>query len=87
MSNLHQQMVSYGCGLSAYFTKYLRDPRSRGPMLRSFPAGVRHLVATAQRTRGIMDDTKGARRSLMMSEAKGFLAGPVGYVASQRALR
>ncbi len=47
---LRRQMFGYGCGLSAYLTKYLLNPRISGRLILRLPAGVMHLRRLHSRT-------------------------------------
>ncbi len=47
---LRRQMFGYGCGLSAYLTKYLLNPRTGGRLILRVPAGVAHLRRLNSRT-------------------------------------
>ena len=41
---LRRHLYGYGMGLSAYITKYLADPATRGQLLRQVPSGVIHML-------------------------------------------
>jgi GT2 family glycosyltransferase len=82
--SLRRQMFSYGTGLTAYLTKLLLQPDTRGEVLRRVPLGVRRMArirgTTVERLRGRVAPPRGA----MLREFAGFAVGPLLY---RRALR
>jgi glycosyltransferase involved in cell wall biosynthesis len=82
--SLRRQMFSYGTGLTAYLTKLLLHPDTRGDVLRRVPVGVRRMArirtTTVERLHGRIAPPRGA----LLREFAGFAAGPLLY---RRALR
>jgi GT2 family glycosyltransferase len=85
-ASLTQQMYSYGCGLTAYYTA----------LLVRHPAVASELVRLARRAWHDMRSPSGARRSgigegfppaLLRANRRGMLAGPGSYVAQHIADR
>lgn len=80
---LRRQLFSYGAGLTAFATKYVADPSTRGEILSRLRAGVRHLRLKWKQAR-----TSGRTpRFLVVTEALGMVFGPVAYFRSRRLLR
>jgi GT2 family glycosyltransferase len=82
--SLRRQMFSYGTGLTAYLTKLLSQPDTRGDVLRRVPLGMRRMArirgTTAERLHGRVAPPRGA----LLREFAGFAVGPLLY---RRALR
>ena len=85
--SLRRQMFSYGTGLTAYLTKLLLQPDTRGDVLRRVPLGVRRMArirgTTVDRLHGRVAPPRGA----MLREFAGFAAGPLLYRRALRVIR
>ena len=77
---LRRHLYGYGMGLSAYITKYLADPATRGQLLRQVPSGVIHMLGLWGRA----DAEGGSHSSLVFAEARGMAAGPLAYWRASR---
>jgi GT2 family glycosyltransferase len=80
---LREHLYGYGVGLTAYITKYLLDPDSRGELLRRLPPSVLHMLQLWGRA----DAGRATRASLIFAEARGMVAGPLAYRRSRRSGR
>ncbi len=85
-ADLRQQMYAYGLGLTAYLTKLLLRAETRGPVIRRSVKAFLYLFRKLRSTKTRADDSAGATAppGMMLSEIRGYIAGPVAYA---RALR
>lgn len=83
LAGLRQQMVGYGCGLTAAYTSLvLADPRLLLSLLRLAPRALRDLRnADGPRLAGLSDDFP---RELLGANRRGMLRGPVAYLRGRR---
>jgi GT2 family glycosyltransferase len=86
-SALLRQMFGYGTGMSAYLAKCLREPATRGDVLRRIPLGVRLIAGIRGGTRERLDHGTSAPRGALASELLGLAVGPVLYLRGRRAIR
>jgi GT2 family glycosyltransferase len=87
---LLRQLYGYGTGLSAFVTKCLTQPGTRGEVLRRIPLGVWRMAAiNAQTTERLGSSPDGAPAAkppgALRREFAGFLAGPMLYLRARRA--
>jgi GT2 family glycosyltransferase len=83
-ASLSKQMYGYGAGLTAYLTKLLLDPSTGLDVLSRGPAG---LVRMGRIRRGTSRRLPvPASRRMLGREVAGYLAGPVLYARSRRAV-
>jgi GT2 family glycosyltransferase len=75
LEELREHMYGYGLSLTAYITKYLADPATRGELLQRVPLGMLHMLKLWRRT----DAGRGGKPSLVLAEARGMVAGPLAY--------
>ncbi|HEY2297771.1 MAG TPA: glycosyltransferase [Jatrophihabitans sp.] len=80
---LVRQLHDYGLGLSAVFTKLVRDdPRRMGALARRVGPGLRRLIGSSRH----QSVTTGSRppRTLRRAELRGFAAGPLALRRARR---
>ncbi len=82
---LHRQMYTYGLGLTAFLTKYLLSPGSRGEMARKALGGLRHTVSLLRRSHEASQTVARGRHSMAAAEFRGMLAGPFVYLRARHA--
>ena len=83
--SLRSQMYAYGLGLTAYLTKHLLAPESRGALLRRVPGGLWHAVRLLRRSRHAVDVASLEGSNMTGIELRGMLAGPWAYLRARRA--
>ena len=81
-ASLRNQMYAYGMGLSAYITKYLVAPRSRGEVARKAFGGLRHIVLLARRSQAATAQSQTVG-GLLLPELAGLLTGPGAYLLAR----
>ena len=85
---LQQQLRDYGLGLSAIFTKLVRDdPRRIGALARRVGPGLRRLVGSSRRQRVAQGSRPDSWRALRRAELRGFAGGPLALRRARRAAR
>ncbi|GAA0535465.1 hypothetical protein GCM10010172_15880 [Paractinoplanes ferrugineus] len=85
---LLRQMYGYGTGFTAYVTKLLLSPHTRGEVLRRVPAGLAKMVRIKRQTdQRLNDNPVPTPAGAMRREFTGYLTGPVLYVRARRAVR
>ncbi len=87
LRSLRKQMFGYGTGLTAYLTKLLMQPSTRGQVLRRVPAGLAKMAGIKHTTNHRLADSACAPAGALRREFAGFLAGPILYARARRALR
>ncbi len=83
--SLRSQMYAYGLGLTAYLTKHLLAPESRGALIRRVPGGLWHATRLLRRSRRAVDAASLEGSNMTGIELRGMLAGPWAYVRARRA--
>jgi GT2 family glycosyltransferase len=95
-AGLLRQMYGYGTGLTAFLTKLVLDPATRGDVLRRVPRGLVRMARIRTQTRARRAAVTGppAQAATQAApyggaftrEALGYLAGPVLYLRARRGL-
>ena len=84
---LLSQLFGYGTGFSAYITKFLLAPATRGAVLRRVPRGLGRLVQIRAATDKRLGDSAVAPRGALLREFTGYAAGPFLYARARRSVR
>ena len=84
---LLHQMFGYGTGFSAYITKFLLAPATRGDVLRRIPYGLRRMVSIRTTTDQRLADSVVAPRGALLREFTGYAAGPFLYAKARYSAR
>src|SRR5262249_3167622 len=73
---LNRQLWAYGTGLTAFLFKYLVNPKTLPAIVRGAPAGLRRVIASAEKS----GDARLLPRAVVRRELFGMAAGPFLYL-------
>lgn len=86
LPDLRRQVYAYGTGLSALLTKQLLDATTRRDIVSRMRRGLRRILDISTSTTARLDGAP-PPRGLVLYEVRGFLMGPLLYLAARRSQR
>jgi glycosyltransferase involved in cell wall biosynthesis len=84
---LLSQMYGYGTGFTAYLTKLLLNPATRGEIIRRVPAGIGKMAWIKRDTDQRLSAGPSKPLGALRREFTGYLAGPLLYIRARKAVR